>query len=558
MPSSYLIDTIYLLLAAVIVVPLAQVVRLGAVPGFVLAGVLIGPAGLGLIGNLTEIHHLAEIGVVFLMFFIGMQLKPARLWQMRRYVFGLGLAQVLVVGALLMVISGWFFDLSWEAALLIGAAMALSSTAFVLQILSSQRLMTTIYGRAAVSVLLLQDLAVVPLLALVQMMAAADTGVDTVPALAVLKSVALVVAVVVAGRYLLDPVLRRIAMTGLPEVFTASAVLLVLGVSLLTQSVGLSMAMGAFMAGLLMADSTYRHQVQAEIAPFRGLLLGLFFMTMGMALSIDALVAAPLLIAGGVLGLLVIKTIGMIPLALMFGMTPRNALAVSLLLAESGEFALVLLALAYQSDLLASGVYQQVLAIAIMSMLLTPVLAWLAQLLVPRGVASPPPEKIPDDAPVVVAGFGRVGRRIGDILTMAEQPYVALDANPGVVDRGRREGLPVFFGDVSKPEVLTSAGAANANVIILTLNDIEATEVLLSTLREQYPDKTIFVRGHSLSQCLTLRRLGASGAVSENVEASIELGRLVLSAQGLADTRSDAIVEKFRDRYRSQIEDATL
>lgn len=246
----------------------------------------------------------------------------------------------------------------------------------------------------------------------------------------------------------------------------------------------------------------------------------------------------------------------MIPLALLFGLTPRNALGVSLLLAESGEFALVLLALAFQSELVARDVYQQLLAITIISMLLTPLLAWAAQRLV-RGVpALPEPEPVPESAPIVVAGFGRVGRRIGDILTMAGEPYVALDANPDVVNSGRRAGLPVYYGDVCKPEVLTSAGAENANVIIVTLNDLEATEVLVSTLRAQYPDKSIFVRGHSLSQCLTLRRMGATGAVSENVEASIELGRLALSACGLSEDRSDALVDQFRDRYRAQIEEA--
>lgn len=275
------------------------------------------------------------------------------------------------------------------------------------------------------------------------------------------------------------------------------------------------MAMGAFLAGLLLSDSIYKHQIMAEIQPFSGLLLGLFFMSMGMSLNLLVIWDNPGVMFFAVSGLLVFKGIILLPLA------------------QSEEFFLVLFALAFQVDLLSNLQFQQLLAVVVISMLATPFLAYFAQRLVRSGDSRIVAEESPTTAPIVIAGFGRVGRRIGEILDIAEKPYVALDSAADLVENGRADGLPVYFGDVRRPELLKSAGAANAQVIIVTLNDIEATEVLVSALRKTYPEKILYVRGHSLVQCLELRRLGAAGAVSENVEASLELARMALTTGGL-------------------------
>jgi len=554
--STYLLDILYLLIAAVVIVPLFQAARLGTVPGFLVAGIFVGPFGLAVIDNVGQIGHLAEIGVVLLLFVIGIELKPSRLWLMRRQVFGLGTAQVALTGALLAGISVMFFDIPPRTAILVGPALALSSTAFVLQILASQKLLTTQFGRASVAVLLLQDLAVVPLLALIPLLATPGMGVGADVGLALLESIAILALVVIAGRFFLHPLLHRVARAGSPEVFTASALLIVLGAAMATEHAGLSMAMGAFLAGLLMSESAYRHQVIAEIQPFRGLLLGLFFMSMGMSFNLGLLLEDPLGALFLTALLIALKTVILLPLARLFSLSWRPALAVALLLAQSGEFALVLFALASQSALLDEQLFEHLLLVVLLSMMVTPVLAHLAQRLVavsyPLG-AQPPPEEPHAAAPIVLVGFGRVGHRIGEILAQAGQPFVALDSDPTLITRQRARGNPVYFGDISNPGVLKSMGAADARLIIVTLNDPEATKSLVAAIREQYPAVEIFARGHNLETCQSLSRLGAAGVVSENVEASLELSRMAMEHMGLDTQQSDEILSVFRQRYHAQI-----
>lgn len=556
MISAYLSDLVILLIAAVVVVPLFQLARLGAVPGFLVAGLIVGPSGLAVISNVSEIGYLAEIGVVLLLFVIGIELKPTRLWLMRRQVFGLGSAQLVLTGAVLTAICYFLFGMSLRTAILVGPALALSSTAFVLQLLASQKLLNSQYGRASVAVLLLQDLAVVPLLALIPLLAAQDMSIGADIGLALLESVGILALVVVAGRYFLHPLLHRVARAGSPEVFTASAVLIVLGAAMVTEHAGLSMAMGAFLAGLLISESAYRHQVIAEIQPFRGLLLGLFFMSMGMSFNLGLLLADPL---GAILLtalLIAIKALIMLPLGRLFGMPGRPSLAVALVLAQSGEFALVLFALAWQSGLLAEQRFQELLLVVLLSMMVTPALAHLARRLVVhpgfRGT-EPMEEEAHPGAPIVLAGFGRVGHRIGEILAAAGQPYVALDSDPALIARERGRGNPVYYGDMSNPGVLKSVGAADARIVVVTLNDPEATQELVAAIREQYPAVEIFARGHNLETCQSLSRLGAAGVVSENVEASLELSRMAMERIGVNAARGEEVLVAFRQRYHGQI-----
>ena len=555
MISTYLLDIIILLTAAVVAVPFFQAAKLGAVPGFLIAGVIVGPSGLGLISNIDEIGNLAEIGVVLLLFVIGIELKPSRLWKMKRLVFGLGTVQVTLTGVLLGLVSYTLFDTSLRAAILIGPALALSSTAFVLQLLTEQKLLATKYGQTSIAVLLLQDLAVVPLLILVPLLAMPELSIGEDIGLALAESLLILGLVVLLGRYFLHPLLHRVALSGNPEIFTASAVLIVLGSALATQHAGFSMAMGAFLAGLLISDSFYRHQVLAEIQPFRGLLLGLFFMSMGMSFNLDLLFEDLLLSLGLVSLLLVIKIVALYPITYWFGLKDKNGVAVSLVLAQSGEFALVLFSLAFQANVLTEALFQQLLLIVLLSMLATPVLANFAQSLIKnqypvKGKST----AVAIEARIVIAGFGRVGHRIGEILSLAGVSFVALDYNASIVDDERAKGHPVFYGDVRKPDLLEAAGAKNAQIIIVTLNDSDATEQVVSSLRKTHSDIDIYVRGHSLLQCRRLRELGASRAVSENVEASLELARMVLINTGLNEEEQEAIIGNFRRAYYDQMD----
>ena len=548
MVSTYLYDIVILLIAAVILVPLFQAARLGAVPGFLVAGVLVGPGGFGLIDNVDEIVRLAEIGVVLLLFVIGIELKPSRLWLMRRLVFGLGSAQVLLTGAVLTTALHLLFGLSLQTAILLGAALALSSTAMVLQILVEHKALMMAHGRGSFAVLLMQDLAVVPLLALIPLLASSgssgEIGLGRNVVLALIESVAIVGLVVAVGRFLLNPVLQRVAQTGNPEIFTASAVLIVLGAALASEHAGLSMAMGAFLVGLLISESTYRHQVIAEIEPFRGLLLGLFFMSMGLLFNFDRLLQSPLEMLALVAVLVVLKAAILFPLARLFRLKTRQALAVAVLLAQSGEFALVSFAMARQAGLIGVDLFEWLLPIVLISMLITPLLALLARRVVSDRPGADTEREVPTaPAPVVIAGYGRVGRRVGDILARAGLPFVAVDSDPMLVAQERGQGSPVYFGYVNQPGILRSLGAGDARIIVVTLNDPDATTRLVSALRDQYSGVSILARGHDLEICQSLARLGAAGIVSENVEASLELSRMVMerAARGNPQRLSQAI-----------------
>jgi monovalent cation:proton antiporter-2 (CPA2) family protein len=559
MSLAYLTDIIILLAAAVVAVPVARLIGLGTVPGFLVAGIVVGPSVFGLIDNPEEIRHLAELGVVLLLFVIGIELKPARLWLMRRLVFGLGSLQVVVTGIALTMAAVWLFGLPFRSALLIGPALALSSTAFVLQLLTEQKMLVTSYGRTSIAVLLFQDLAVVPLLALVSLLAMPELSVTADVGLALVEGLVILGLIIVGGRYFLQPVLHQVARLGSPEVFTATAVLLVLGTATLMAHIGLSMAMGAFVAGLLVADSEFRHQVVAEIQPFRGLLIGLFFMSMGMALTLDLFFANPLVIIGLVLSLIALKTAILWLLARLVRRDSRTSLAVALLLAQSGEFALVLFAVAFESGLLDSTLFQQLLLIVVLSMLMTPPLARLAHHLATRAKMAEVHGELaasePGAAPVMIAGFGRVGRRVGQILEMRGIDFQAVDNDAVLVQRERRAGRAIFYGDARQPDVLRSMGAGEARLAIVTVDDFRATEEVVATLRTTFPGLEILARGHDLEHCVRLTQRGAGMAVSENLEASIALAQEALAKVAGNGSGNDEAVEKFRRDYYASSRD---
>lgn len=558
MSLDYLTDVIILLLAAVILVPVSRLIRLGAVPGFLIAGILVGPSALGLIDNQAEIAHLGELGVVLLMFVIGIELKPSRLWLMRRQVFGLGALQVVVTGGLIAAAAYFLFDVQLRPAALIGPALALSSTAFVLQLLTEQKMLTSGYGRTSIAVLLFQDLAVVPLLALASLLAIAPVTVEKDIVLALAEAFVILALIILGGRYLLQPILHRVALLGSPETFTASAVLLVMGTAVVMAKIGLSMAMGAFVAGLLVADSEFRHQVSAEIQPFRGLLIGLFFLSMGMSLELELLLAQPWFFIGLVILLMSVKAVVLWLLIRMFRLQGSIAWAVALLLAQSGEFALVLFSVAFDAALLSEGLFQQLLVVVVLSMLATPPLAGLAYRLATSKDSGKGQTEIEESALnerqevnslILILGFGRVGRRVGRIFDMRGVAYVAVDYNADLVRRERAAGRTVFYADVRKPEVLKSLGVGDAAMVIVTLDDFQDTEEVVTSMHQLFPSLNILAVGHSMEQCRALQALGARFVVSENLEASMALAQATLSQISADADENASAIDRYRKNY---------
>ena len=552
----YLTDTIVLLSAAVIAVPLFQSLGLGAIPGFLVAGIVLGPSGLGYIENYDEIANLAELGVVLLLFVIGIEINPSRLWKMKGLVLGLGSLQVLITGGLITIITHEILNSSWKISLLIGSALALSSTAFVLQLLTERKMLSSEFGRPSVAVLLLQDLAVIPLLAFVSLMATPELTIAEDVFLAFAEALILLVLIIITARYILNPLLNRLARFGSPEIFTASALLLVLGSAQVMENIGLSMAMGAFTAGLLIADSSYRHQIIAEIQPFRGLLLGLFFMSMGMSLNLKLFLDNPLVLLVVVVSLMVVKFITLWPLSRLFGIEKRTSISIALLLAQSGEFALVLFALAKGMELIDETLFQHLLIIVLLSMLATPALEKMAYRIFSatrKSITTILDVEIggteQDVKPVILAGFGRMGHKIGHIMESMKVPYVAIDSDVSLVDREREEGKSVYFGDAQRPEVLRAAGVADAPLVIVAIADLEATERVVSSLHAAFPDMPIFARGHDIIKCQELRTLGAHFTVSETLEASAELARAALLHMGVEAPEVEVVLEDLRNDY---------
>lgn len=551
--STYLTDILILLAAAIIVVPLFRRLGQGSVLGYLAAGAIVGPWGFGFIDKIEEIRHIAEFGVVFLLFIIGIELKPARLWEMRRMVFGLGAAQVLVTG---LVICGLalMFGQPPRTAIIIGFGLALSSTAFGLQILTERGTIAENYGRTAFSVLLFQDLAVVPLLTLVSLLAVKTPLLEGLE-FALLEAVLVIVFVILAGRYLLTPALRLVAVSRTAEVFTAAAVFAVLGTAWLMEEAGLSLALGAFLAGLMMAESSYRHQVVADIQPFRGILLGLFFMGVGMSIDFGLLGRNAAIITGLVVALLLIKSAILWQLCRLMGVSSVDSARVALLLSQSGEFGFVIFGLATISGILADHYFQILILLVALSMVMTPLMANLGEYIRRRMTDEAGRYDVstnhiePGQPHVIIAGFGRVGRRVSRILQAMNVPYLAIDSDADRVLDGRRDGYSVFYGDASQVDVLKAAGAGEASVLVCTLDRVVPAVNLVRILRQRYPDITIHARGRDRQHCEQLLVAGATLAISETLESSMQIGAAVLDTMGILEEDAAALIESIRSEY---------
>jgi len=547
-----------LLISAVVFVPLAVRFNIGSILGYLGAGALVGPSGLGLIQNVDAVRHLAEFGVVFLLFIIGIEMKPSRLWLMRRQVFGLGGSQVLITGAVLA--SAIVFlplfpsPLNMGQASLIGLGLALSSTAMGLQILAERRELSAPHGRSAFAILLLQDLMVPVLLAMVPMMANKTDEFGDELAFAALEAFGMIFAALLIGRLMLRRVLRVVAQSRSSEIFTAVALLIVLSMAWISEQAGLSQALGAFLAGLLLADSEYRHQIEGDIQPFRGLLLGLFFIGVGMSIDLRLLLTDWPLILALLVGLMAIKTLVLIPLCGLFGQDWRDGTRVGLLLSQGGEFAFVLFGIAISQNVLSPQIGSMLVLLVSLSMALTPLVVLAAERLHHRLSpvtttlrADTPPEPRTNEAHVIIAGFGRVGRTVAVLLKAAGKPYLAFDKDLERVARGRAAGFEVFYGDSSRPEVLRAGHAARAALLVVTLDDPGATTRLVACIHQQFPDLPIHARARDLVHSQSLHSSGALQVVPETLEASLILGDKVLTALGMASSDVSAVIHAQRE-----------
>ncbi|MBT3924184.1 MAG: hypothetical protein HOF21_16575 [Nitrospina sp.] len=552
MNTHYLIDILVLLAGAVVAVPIFQRLGLGSILGYLIAGIIVGPWGFGFIERVEEIRHIAEFGVVFLLFIIGVELNPSRLWALRRTVFVLGSAQVILTGFVLTV-PFLLFGVPEKSAIIAGFGLALSSTAFGIQILTEGNDLGTPAGRTAFSVLLFQDLAVVPLLTLVSLLANETSLVESI-GFAGLDTIIAVTAVFLFGKFLLTPSLRLVAGSRNSEVFIAAAVLVVLGAAWLMEEVGLSMGLGAFLAGMTLADSDYRHQVVADIQPFRGILLGLFFMSVGMSVDFSLLGQQALLIIGLVVGLLLIKAVLLLGLCRLTGVGSGTSIRVSLLLSQSGEFGFVLFGLATTTGVMATDLSQLLTVVVVLTMAVTP---WMARIgeYIERRLAEKKTQydisiaKVDEKPKIIVAGFGRVGKRIARILKTSGVSYLALDNNSNTVERARAEGFNVFYGDASRHDVLKTAGAEDASVLVITLNQVEPTERLVHVIRHHYLSIPIYARGYNIEHCKRLLKAGANVSISETLEVSLQLGGAALEANGISSEEVRLILQAFRQKY---------
>ncbi|HSD68922.1 MAG TPA: monovalent cation:proton antiporter-2 (CPA2) family protein [Woeseiaceae bacterium] len=532
--------------AAVLVVPLARYLGLGSVLGYLGAGIIIGPAALGLISNVDYVLHFAELGVVFLLFVIGLELKPSRLWVMRHQVFGFGVLQVLLTAALL---TGVLVAVSWQLrpALAVGFVLALSSTAFVLQLLAEQRKLATEFGRTAFAVLLLQDLAVVPLFALVPLLASGSAGRPDIGAM--LISIGALAALVVGGRFLLRPVLRLVARTDIRELFTAVALLVVLGAAVFLEQVGLSMGLGAFIAGMLLADSEYRHELETNIEPFKGLLLGLFFIAVGMSVNVRLLLSEPLNIIGLTAILILAKAVVLYALARAFGLQDDASRSLAVILAQGGEFAFVLFTLARQWAVLDHATVEKLVLIVTLSMAMTPLLYFLHERMLLRKHAmdaDPVYDQIEDHGnPVIIASFGRFGQIVGRILKSKGIGFTALESNPEQVEVVRRYGNKVYFGDASKVELLRAAGADKARFFVLAIDDVERSIAAARTVRHYFPQLPILARARNRHHAHLLMDLGITMIFRDTFHAGLELSRNLLQELGIEESEAQTTCDTF-------------
>jgi glutathione-regulated potassium-efflux system ancillary protein KefC len=559
MEHSLLQNAMVYLLAAVVAVPIAKRLGLGAVLGYLLAGIAIGPFGFRLISEVEDILHFSEFGVVLLLFVIGLELEPRKLWSMRRPIFGWGGAQVGLV-ALALCVAAMLAGVHWKVALIAALGLSLSSTAIALATLEERKLLTTPAGGAGFSILLFQDIAAIPMIAIVPLLGVAavdkvELGWDDAVRIA-----AVLLALVASGRFLVNPLLRIIAKTNMREIFTGFALLMVISIALLMQWVGLSMALGAFMAGVLLADSEYRHALESDLEPFKGLLLGLFFIAVGMSVDFGAFFAQPVLILGLVAGFLGIKTAVLYALARLFDLPRGQQSMFAILLSQGGEFAFVVFGAAAAAKVFSPNVASVLVVVVALSMMTTPLLLILHdKFIAPRFTGGGKKRKADaieaQEGHVIIAGFGRFGQIIGRLLRASQVPVTVLDHDPDQIDLLRKFGIQVFYGDATRMDLMRSAGIGKARALVVALDGMEDGLALIDSVRKEYPDLTILARARNVTHFFNLRDRGVTMIERETFEAALQLGEKALQHMGWSAERANEAKLKFRSHNLKSLED---
>lgn len=551
---TWLSNSFIYLAAAVIAVPLAKKLGLGSIIGYLGAGIAIGPWGLGLVTNVQDILHFAEFGVVLMLFLVGLELEPQRLWNLRRPIFGWGSVQVLACAALLTGVA-MAFGVRWQIALVAGLGLALSSTAIALQAIGERNLMPTLSGQAGFSILLFQDVAAIPILALLPLLGGmagdGDAMAQTGRWLEGIKILAVIGGIILGGRLLLRPVLRWIANSGTPEIFTAASLLLVVGIAALMQLVGLSMALGAFLAGVLLAESEYRRELETDIEPFKGLLLGLFFIAVGMSIDFGVLWKSPGLMAAILLGFLLLKLVVIYGIAALMKLPFQERPVFAVLLAQGGEFAFVVFQAAAGAQVFSSEVASLLIGAVALSMLLSPLLlVAIDKLLLPRyaGCSGPAMEEIsePQEAPVIIAGFGRYGQIVGRMLLAQGIQATVLDHDADMIEAVRAFGYRVFYGDATRLDLLRTAGAANARILVLAVDDVEQSMKIVDLVHEHFPQLQIVARARDVTHWNQLRDRGVMRVEREVFESSLRSARTVLEVLGQSPHEARQAAMRFR------------
>ena len=561
---SWLINSLIYLGAAVIAVPVSKALGLGSIIGYLAAGMAIGPWGLGLVTNVQDILHFAEFGVVLMLFLVGLELEPERLWSLRRPIFGWGSAQVVGCAAVLF-IALWGASLlfpvvstalgGWKTALVAALGLALSSTAIALQVMGERNLLPTSSGQAGFSILLFQDVAAIPILALIPLLGVslevneASSGVNI--AYSAIKIIAIIAGIVIGGRLLLRPIFRWIARSKTPEIFTAASLLLVVGIAALMLYVGLSMALGAFLAGVLLAESEYRRELETDIEPFKGLLLGLFFIAVGMSIDFSVLINSPWLIAVVLIAFVAIKFAVIYGITRLMDVPFQERPVLTLLLAQGGEFAFVVFQAAAGARVFAPATASLLIGVVALSMLISPlILIAIDKLWLPHyancGVELPDEISEQQAAPIIIAGFGRYGQIVGRLLLAQDIPTTVLDHDAEMIETARSFGYRVFYGNATRLDLLRTAGAATAQILVVAVDDVEQSLAIIDLAKEHFPQQQLVVRARDATHWNKLRDREVTLIQRELFESSLQSAGTVLELLGYAAPDANRIVQLFK------------
>lgn len=548
--TSLIDQTLVFIGSAIIMVPLFHKVGLGSVLGYLIAGILVGPFGLAFIKDSNSVLHFAELGVVFLLFIIGLEIQPLKLWSMRKKLIGLGGMQILLCTTLFTIITS-YLGLALAPAIIISLGLSLSSTAFAIQTLTEKNQFNTEFGRSSFSVLLMQDLVAIPALAIIPLFAL-ETNQTPTSGPNLITFLGIVVSLIAASRFLLRPIFRIIASTHTREIFTATALFIVLGVATLMQKIGLSAALGTFLAGVLLADSEYRHELEANLEPFKNLLMGLFFIAVGMGVSIDLILARPLLVLSLAIGYLVIKMLVIYSAGRMYKMDHENSKLMAINIAQGGEFAFVIFSMVTLFKLAPDDLILLLTAVISLSMALNPLIGIFNDRMILRcsknkGPTVPVYDQIKNESPdVIIAGLGRFGQMFARILKTQNIGFVAIDHDSEHVEELRRFGNKAYYGDARREDILHAAGAAKAKYFILAIDDVEASLECAKTVLEHFPSLKIFARARNRGHAFDLMESGITNIKRETLDSSLNFARDLFIDMGFEKNKAFDLIEKFR------------